>query len=109
MLHYWMLGNFFKIKFQSAADDSEAKSNELTRAVDELHKLLKEAGEGKTFQLWEDYFVFREKVLFSLPFCRFLDLEVRYLIRDKIGCRRKILRSRNFKFYFQQIFENISS
>lgn len=35
------------INFQSAADDSEAKSNELTRAVDELHKLLKEAGEGK--------------------------------------------------------------
>lgn len=34
------------INFQSAADDSEAKSNELTRAVDELHKLLKEAGEG---------------------------------------------------------------
>lgn len=37
--------------FQSAADDSEAKSNELTRAVDELHKLLKEAGEAnKTIQ-----------------------------------------------------------
>lgn len=32
---------------QSAADDSEAKSNELTGAVEELHKLLKEAGEGK--------------------------------------------------------------
>uniref|UniRef100_A0A8C0KY40 Nucleoprotein TPR n=1 Tax=Canis lupus dingo TaxID=286419 RepID=A0A8C0KY40_CANLU len=28
--------------YKSAADDSEAKSNELTRAVDELHKLLKE-------------------------------------------------------------------
>uniref|UniRef100_A0A8C0R1Z1 Nucleoprotein TPR n=1 Tax=Canis lupus dingo TaxID=286419 RepID=A0A8C0R1Z1_CANLU len=32
--------------YKSAADDSEAKSNELTRAVDELHKLLKEAGEA---------------------------------------------------------------
>ncbi|KAK7825218.1 hypothetical protein U0070_009707 [Myodes glareolus] len=37
--------------YKSAADDSEAKSNELTRAVDELHKLLKEAGEAnKTIQ-----------------------------------------------------------
>ncbi|XP_051854727.1 nucleoprotein TPR isoform X2 [Antechinus flavipes] len=32
--------------YKSAADDSEAKSNELTGAVDELHKLLKEAGEA---------------------------------------------------------------
>ncbi|XP_068930529.1 nucleoprotein TPR isoform X1 [Petaurus breviceps papuanus] len=32
--------------YKSAADDSEAKSTELTRAVDELHKLLKEAGEA---------------------------------------------------------------
>ncbi|XP_066117446.1 nucleoprotein TPR isoform X1 [Saccopteryx bilineata] len=32
--------------YKSAAEDSEAKSNELTRAVDELHKLLKEAGEA---------------------------------------------------------------
>uniref|UniRef100_A0A2I3RFW4 Nucleoprotein TPR n=1 Tax=Pan troglodytes TaxID=9598 RepID=A0A2I3RFW4_PANTR len=32
--------------YKSAADDSEAKSNELTRAVEELHKLLKEAGEA---------------------------------------------------------------
>ncbi|XP_077013360.1 nucleoprotein TPR isoform X2 [Tamandua tetradactyla] len=32
--------------YKSAADDSEAKSSELTRAVDELHKLLKEAGEA---------------------------------------------------------------
>eukprot|EP00076_Gallus_gallus_P024040 XP_015146082.1 nucleoprotein TPR isoform X4 [Gallus gallus] len=32
--------------YKSAADDSEAKSNELTGAVEELHKLLKEAGEG---------------------------------------------------------------
>ncbi|XP_007481029.2 nucleoprotein TPR isoform X2 [Monodelphis domestica] len=32
--------------YKSAADDSEAKSNELTRAVDELHKLLKETGEA---------------------------------------------------------------
>uniref|UniRef100_H0WA32 Nucleoprotein TPR n=1 Tax=Cavia porcellus TaxID=10141 RepID=H0WA32_CAVPO len=32
--------------YKSAADDSEAKSNELTRAVDELHKLLKDAGEA---------------------------------------------------------------
>uniref|UniRef100_A0A8C4YLX1 Nucleoprotein TPR n=1 Tax=Gopherus evgoodei TaxID=1825980 RepID=A0A8C4YLX1_9SAUR len=29
--------------YKSAADDSEAKSNELTRAVEELHKLLQEA------------------------------------------------------------------
>ncbi|XP_063796301.1 nucleoprotein TPR [Pseudophryne corroboree] len=29
--------------YKSAADDSEAKSTELTRAVEELHKLLKEA------------------------------------------------------------------
>ncbi|KAM7336047.1 hypothetical protein ACRRTK_004540 [Alexandromys fortis] len=37
--------------YKSAADDSEAKSTELTRAVDELHKLLKEAGEAnKTIQ-----------------------------------------------------------
>uniref|UniRef100_A0A670IJL4 Nucleoprotein TPR n=1 Tax=Podarcis muralis TaxID=64176 RepID=A0A670IJL4_PODMU len=33
--------------YKSAADDLEAKSNELTQAVEELHKLLKEAGEGK--------------------------------------------------------------
>uniref|UniRef100_A0A8C0G418 Nucleoprotein TPR n=1 Tax=Chelonoidis abingdonii TaxID=106734 RepID=A0A8C0G418_CHEAB len=32
--------------YKSAADDSEAKSNELTRAVEELHKLLQEAGEA---------------------------------------------------------------
>ncbi|XP_059710541.1 nucleoprotein TPR isoform X5 [Haemorhous mexicanus] len=32
--------------YKSAADDSEAKSNELTGAVEELHKLLKEAGEA---------------------------------------------------------------
>ncbi|XP_075038773.1 nucleoprotein TPR isoform X2 [Mixophyes fleayi] len=32
--------------YKSAADDSEAKSAELTRAVDELHKLLQEAGEA---------------------------------------------------------------
>ncbi|XP_042322300.1 nucleoprotein TPR isoform X2 [Sceloporus undulatus] len=32
--------------YKSAADDLEAKSNELTQAVDELHKLLKEAGEA---------------------------------------------------------------
>lgn len=32
---------------QGAAADAEAKSEELGRAVDELHKLLKEAGEGK--------------------------------------------------------------
>ncbi|XP_054976552.1 nucleoprotein TPR isoform X2 [Sorex araneus] len=37
--------------YKSAADDSEAKSNELSRAVDELHKLLKEAAEAnKTVQ-----------------------------------------------------------
>ncbi|XP_053247402.1 nucleoprotein TPR isoform X2 [Podarcis raffonei] len=32
--------------YKSAADDLEAKSNELTQAVEELHKLLKEAGEA---------------------------------------------------------------
>ncbi|XP_039411548.1 nucleoprotein TPR isoform X2 [Corvus cornix cornix] len=32
--------------YKSAADDSEAKSKELTGAVEELHKLLKEAGEA---------------------------------------------------------------
>lgn len=46
-----------KCFLQSAADDSEAKSNELTGAVEELHKLLKEAGEGKggeeTLMLWK--------------------------------------------------------
>ncbi|XP_068096253.1 nucleoprotein TPR [Hyperolius riggenbachi] len=31
--------------YKSAADDAEAKSTELTRAVEELHKLLKEAGD----------------------------------------------------------------
>lgn len=31
---------------QGAAADSEAKSEELSRAVEELQKLLKEAGEG---------------------------------------------------------------
>uniref|UniRef100_A0AAR2LSE7 Nucleoprotein TPR n=1 Tax=Pygocentrus nattereri TaxID=42514 RepID=A0AAR2LSE7_PYGNA len=33
--------------YKGAADDAEAKSEELNRAVEELHKLLKEAGEGK--------------------------------------------------------------
>lgn len=32
---------------QGAAADAEAKSDELSRAVEELHKLLKEAGEGE--------------------------------------------------------------
>uniref|UniRef100_A0A8C6XWH0 Nucleoprotein TPR n=1 Tax=Naja naja TaxID=35670 RepID=A0A8C6XWH0_NAJNA len=32
--------------YKSAADDLETKSNELTQAVEELHKLLKEAGEA---------------------------------------------------------------
>lgn len=32
---------------QGAAADAEAKSEELGRAVEELHKLLKEAGEGE--------------------------------------------------------------
>uniref|UniRef100_A0A8C0KVE5 Nucleoprotein TPR n=1 Tax=Canis lupus dingo TaxID=286419 RepID=A0A8C0KVE5_CANLU len=39
--------------YKSAADDSEAKSNELTRAVDELHKLLKEAGEDHLLEVEE--------------------------------------------------------
>ncbi|XP_030061272.1 nucleoprotein TPR isoform X2 [Microcaecilia unicolor] len=34
--------------YKSAAEDSEARSTELTRAVEELHKLLKEAGEANT-------------------------------------------------------------
>lgn len=33
---------------QGAAADAEAKSEELSRAVEELHKLLKEAGEGES-------------------------------------------------------------
>ncbi|XP_062990920.1 nucleoprotein TPR isoform X2 [Elgaria multicarinata webbii] len=32
--------------YKGAADDLESKSNELTQAVEELHKLLKEAGEA---------------------------------------------------------------
>lgn len=32
--------------WQGAAADSEAKSEELNRAVEELHKMLKDAGEG---------------------------------------------------------------
>ncbi|KAJ7332338.1 hypothetical protein JRQ81_014518 [Phrynocephalus forsythii] len=32
--------------YKGAADDLEAKSNELTQAVEELHRLLKEAGEA---------------------------------------------------------------
>ncbi|XP_062836814.1 nucleoprotein TPR isoform X2 [Anolis carolinensis] len=32
--------------YKSAADDLEAKSNELTQALEEMHKLLKEAGEA---------------------------------------------------------------
>lgn len=32
---------------QGAAADAEAKGEELSRAVEELHKLLQEAGEGK--------------------------------------------------------------
>ncbi|XP_054835296.1 nucleoprotein TPR isoform X2 [Eublepharis macularius] len=32
--------------YKAAADDLETKSNELTQAVEELHKLLKEAGEA---------------------------------------------------------------
>lgn len=32
--------------WQGAAEDSEAKSEELNRVVEELHKLLKDAGEG---------------------------------------------------------------
>lgn len=32
---------------QGATADAEAKSEELSRAVEELHKLLKEAGEGE--------------------------------------------------------------
>lgn len=32
--------------FQGAAADAESKSEELNRAVEELHTLLKEAGEG---------------------------------------------------------------
>nr|DBA17744.1 TPA: hypothetical protein GDO54_016072 [Pyxicephalus adspersus] len=37
--------------YKSAADDSEAKSAELTRAVEELHKLLRESGDAnKTLQ-----------------------------------------------------------
>lgn len=37
---------FLLIFWQGAAEDSEAKSEELNRVVEELHKLLKDAGEG---------------------------------------------------------------
>uniref|UniRef100_A0A673JY06 Nucleoprotein TPR n=1 Tax=Sinocyclocheilus rhinocerous TaxID=307959 RepID=A0A673JY06_9TELE len=37
--------------YKGAAADAEAKSEELSRAVDELHKLLKEAGEVKMAEL----------------------------------------------------------
>lgn len=38
---------------QGAAADAEAKSEELSRAVEELHKLLKEAGDGERREtLW---------------------------------------------------------
>ncbi|KAI4890931.1 hypothetical protein NFI96_033196 [Prochilodus magdalenae] len=38
--------------YKGAADDAEAKSEELNRAVEELHKLLKEAGEAhKTLEV----------------------------------------------------------
>lgn len=40
---YFVINHLF---LQGAAADSEAKSEELSRAVEELHKLLKEAGEG---------------------------------------------------------------
>lgn len=36
----------FHVFLQEAAADSESKSEELSRAVEELHKLLKDAGEG---------------------------------------------------------------
>lgn len=36
-----------RLSWQGAAADSEAKSKELSQAVEELHKLLKDAGEGK--------------------------------------------------------------
>lgn len=36
----------FSLWRQGAAADSEAKSEELSQAVEELHKLLKDAGEG---------------------------------------------------------------
>lgn len=35
------------LRWQGAAADSEAKSEELSQAVEELHKLLKDAGEGE--------------------------------------------------------------
>uniref|UniRef100_A0A8C1GJI5 Nucleoprotein TPR n=1 Tax=Cyprinus carpio TaxID=7962 RepID=A0A8C1GJI5_CYPCA len=41
--------------YKGAAADAEAKSEELSRAVDELHKLLKEAGEGKQLYRSDTY------------------------------------------------------
>lgn len=38
--------------WQGAAEDSEAKSEELNRVVEELHKLLKDAGEGTRLLLF---------------------------------------------------------
>lgn len=47
LLFYRHLIIFFLLIFwQGAAEDSEAKSEELNRVVEELHKLLKDAGEG---------------------------------------------------------------
>lgn len=43
--------------WQGAAADSEAKSEELSRAVEELHKLLKDAGEGVTITIISYYLV----------------------------------------------------
>lgn len=41
--------------WQGAAEDSEAKSEELSRAVEELHKLLKDAGEGVRLSKNDNY------------------------------------------------------
>uniref|UniRef100_A0A8C1EWN1 Nucleoprotein TPR n=1 Tax=Cyprinus carpio carpio TaxID=630221 RepID=A0A8C1EWN1_CYPCA len=46
--------------YKGAAADAEAKSEELSRAVDELHKLLKEAGEGKQLYRSDTYKEFAE-------------------------------------------------
>lgn len=62
---------------QGAAADAEAKSMELSQAVEELHKLLKEAGDGEklTFTLcsniihgtssileWFDFYIFGQPI-----------------------------------------------
>ena len=49
--HWFTTANGIYRSLQGAAADSESKSEELSRAVEELHKLLKDAGEGEKVNL----------------------------------------------------------